>query len=74
MIMMVKKGDIVYHKGLIKRKGIKNAAEFKIIKINKDNASVKLLKPAKEPFDIVGKKWDKIPVSNLIKIKHYHNK
>ena len=71
---MIKKGDIVYHEGLIKRKGINNACEFKINNVDDAKASLELVVPAEDPFDVVGMKWTNIPVKNLIKVKDYHNK
>jgi len=72
--MMIKKGDIVYHKGLVKRRGINNACEFKVTKVDDTHASVELVVPADDPFDVVGDRWSKVPVKNLIKVKDYHGR
>jgi len=71
-MMMIKKGDIVYHKGLLERRGINNNCEFKVNKVENDKAEVEIVVPAEDPFDRVGMKWTKIPIENLIKVRDYN--
>lgn len=69
----LKTGNVVYHRGLLKRWPLKDNPEFKIEAMSDDKkySTLSVFTDGVEPFSGRSKRWTNIPTEKLLKVDDF---